>query len=250
MRDHLILILVLLGHVIGDFYAQTDTMAENKDERFGILLLHCAAYALCMGLVLGIGIPRSKQLLFVAGLLCIAHFLIDLLKHLFWRSARPGAYPRIQKHMFILDQCVHLLSLAAISWVWGSQLTSTPFLSQGFTQLPAPPVILLLGLLCVLKPVGMLFEKGRILEHFKPGSTEGKGNEPEKNAGKIIGYLERIIVFFFLLYKQYTAIAFVLTAKSIARFDMDKSKAEYYLIGTLLSVASAFVISFLLGLCG
>lgn len=46
---------------------------------------------------------------------------------------------------------------------------------------------------------------------------------------------------------QYTAIALVLTAKSIARYDMlkDKQFAEYYLLGTLLStliVLSAFLV--------
>ena len=54
------------------------------------------------------------------------------------------------------------------------------------------------------------------------------------------------------MYNQFSAMAFVLTAKSVARFkeiEQDKNKAEYYLIGTLLSVVSAFAITVLLGLC-
>lgn len=42
----------------------------------------------------------------------------------------------------------------------------------------------------------------------------------------------------FLAMNQYTAIGFVLTAKSIARYDKitkDEKFAEYYLLGTLIS---------------
>jgi hypothetical protein len=46
---------------------------------------------------------------------------------------------------------------------------------------------------------------------------------------------------------QYAAIALVLTAKSIARYDMLKDKvfAEYYLLGTLLSTLLVLTVSIL-----
>jgi len=243
MPDTSIIILVLLGHMIGDFYAQTDRMAKNKRDCFKTLLFHGAVYALCMGAVLGVGIPLSRESILVAAVLGAAHFLIDLLKYLLWPAVKE------EGPAFIIDQCAHILSMAAIVWLWGSQLVSRPFVSQQFPQSPVATLPLLFGFLCVLKPVGMLFERGEILEPFKQKPTDAESGG-DRNAGKIIGYLERTIVFFFLLHKQFTAIAFVLTAKSIARFEMEKKKAEYYLIGTLFSVASVFVISFLLGLCG
>jgi len=70
----------------------------------------------------------------------------------------------------------------------------------------------------------------------------------------MIGYLERTIVFFLLISNQYNAIAFVIAAKSAMRFpEIGKSEnkaslAEFYIIGTLLSMTSVFVIAFLLGL--
>ena len=253
MRDNLIIILVLLGHIIGDFYAQTNNMAKSKKNRFKTLLFHGVVYALCMWTALGVGVPLSRELILVAALLGITHFLIDLLKYLFWPAIKDKTKPedlrKAEGHVFIIDQCVHILSIAAVLWLWGPQLASKPFVSQQFPQSPVPTLTLLFGFLCVLKPVGMLFERGGILEPFKQKPTDAEDSD-DNNAGKIIGYLERTIVFFFLLYKQFTAIAFVLTAKSIARFEMEKKKAEYYLIGTLFSVASVFVISFLLGLFG
>ena len=65
-----------------------------------------------------------------------------------------------------------------------------------------------------------------------------------KRAGMIIGILERIIILTLVLADQYTAISFIFTAKSIARFNELKNRkiSEYYLIGTLLSMAFAMII--------
>ncbi len=62
-------------------------------------------------------------------------------------------------------------------------------------------------------------------------------DETELKRGKIIGVLERILFFFFVITGNYTSIAFILTAKSITRYKNleDKNFAEYVLIGTLLS---------------
>jgi len=71
---------------------------------------------------------------------------------------------------------------------------------------------------------------------------------PEKGglegAGAIIGILERIFTLTLVLIGQYTALALILTAKSIARFEELKNRkfAEYYLIGTLSSILFAMLI--------
>jgi hypothetical protein len=45
-----------------------------------------------------------------------------------------------------------------------------------------------------------------------------------KNAGRIIGYLERALIFLMVMYNQLGAIAFILTAKSIIRFGRAKER--------------------------
>ena len=69
----------------------------------------------------------------------------------------------------------------------------------------------------------------------------------EYNAGRFIGVLERILIFFFVLVSQYTAIAFIIAAKGFTRFkDLDQREfAEYVLIGTLLSASSAVLAALL-----
>jgi len=59
----------------------------------------------------------------------------------------------------------------------------------------------------------------------------------ELNRGKIIGVIERILFFTFVLLGNYFTIAFIITAKGVTRFNelSEKYFAEYVLIGTLLS---------------
>ncbi len=65
-----------------------------------------------------------------------------------------------------------------------------------------------------------------------------------RGAGMAIGIIERVMVLTFVLVDQYTAITIVFAAKSIARFNEleDRDMAEYYLIGTLLSITVAMII--------
>lgn len=65
----------------------------------------------------------------------------------------------------------------------------------------------------------------------------------EFNRGRIIGILERALLYGFVLQAQYGAIGFILAAKAFTRFKAldDRPFAEYVLIGTLLSACLALV---------
>lgn len=69
------------------------------------------------------------------------------------------------------------------------------------------------------------------------------------NAGAMIGILERTIIMLLLAVNQFAAIGFVLTAKSIARYNKiveDPRFSEYYLLGTLSSVLLAVLTHFII----
>lgn len=63
----------------------------------------------------------------------------------------------------------------------------------------------------------------------------------EYQRGRIIGILERLTIFTLVFTAQYSAMGFVLAAKAMARFKTldDRDFAEYFLVGTLLSVVLA-----------
>ncbi len=65
-----------------------------------------------------------------------------------------------------------------------------------------------------------------------------------RGAGFAIGVIERILVLTFILLNQYTAITIIFAGKSIARFNELKNRtvAEYYLLGTLISITLALII--------
>ena len=71
-------------------------------------------------------------------------------------------------------------------------------------------------------------------------------DEKEFRTGRVIGFLERIFVFLFILMGQFTAIGFVLAAKGVVRYPEfgNRNFAEYILIGTLLSVLLAMGVGF------
>ena len=72
----------------------------------------------------------------------------------------------------------------------------------------------------------------------KPGETA----EQVRNAGMYIGWLERFLVVTAILVQSPSMVGLILTGKSIARFPELKERfAEYFLIGTLLSIGLAVI---------
>jgi len=247
------LTLLLLGHVLGDFYFQWDNMATKKKENWKWLVGHGVVYALCMAGVMFTGIKYSSDLLVLTITVCALHILIDKLKV---RIEKDSEWTRIKKRIFILDQLIHLvfICVAYLSFGRGLQVNDiVGYIEQRFSLFPFPPLVVLLGVLIILRPVGLLIKYGEIWDFTKKKTP----STDQEGAGKMIGYLERIIVFFLLLHNQFGAIAFVIAAKSVIRFpeinkanssDNQNALAEYYLIGTLLSMTSVFIVSLLLGL--
>ncbi len=97
-----------------------------------------------------------------------------------------------------------------------------------------------------------LIERFLIIFRHSPVKNSEKEKKPREinglnkdltGAGRMIGMLERSIVFILGLLGEYGAISFVLAAKSMARFKQleERQFAEYYLIGTLSSFFLALV---------
>lgn len=108
--------------------------------------------------------------------------------------------------------------------------------------------IVVLGFLLVINETNILLRYLLNVFRLKPISKQGADtDEKEYNTGRLIGILERIFVFIFVLLGQFTAIGFVLAAKGVARFQDFKSRtfAEYVLIGTLISTLLAMTVGYL-----
>ena len=104
----------------------------------------------------------------------------------------------------------------------------------------------LMGLLLVLNEANLLVRCLFRVFDLIPRKLDGN-SEPvpidsrEYNAGRVIGMLERAIIYIAVLNDQFSAIGLIVAAKGFARFRQleERRFAEYVLIGTLLSALLA-----------
>lgn len=237
-------LVMLLGHILSDFYFQTDKMAQQCRDTFKGVAKHSLVYVLTLAPVLALGISWSAALLWLWLSMGIAHFLIDSLKLAICRRKSEYALT-----IFLADQAAHIGLMVLVWYLFGRELTARAFVTQQIVYLPVLPITLVIAIAGAMRPVSLMVQK---CKQVQPADAQAKP-QAGKNAGKLIGYLERLIILILVMYNQYSTIAFVLTAKSVARFkeiEDNRITAEYYLIGTLLSAASALVIAMALGICG
>ena len=255
LYNNILVFLILIGHVLGDFYFQSRNMSCNKNKYFIALLFHSIIYMITMILMI---IPVwSTSVICLAILIAIGHFIIDFLKFLVYKAIE-NRYEIKEwlkgknSYVYIIDQSLHItyiFILCLIFFFQGniveiSRWLKNIFIFTGITNSIAPIMTLrwLLLLLLLGKPVNLTVEK--LFSNFKPIEEEAE-KEINKKTGTVIGTIERIIIVIFLSIQQYSAIGFVLTAKSIARYNKiseHKEFGEYYLLGTLTSVLFAIVL--------
>jgi len=245
-------ILLLLAHVIGDFYMQTGSMSKKKDSSMRWVIVHSLFYWLSTLLILS---PVISMNIFVIGTIAAAaHAIIDILKYLYIKRARNRKEITAGKDrsIFFADQILHILCLVFIAYFAVLQNIPLHINSAviGFFDIIKIDAFAFVNwtaaLLIIHKPANIFIS--RILNMYKPENKDDTGKK-DSNAGRFIGTIERIIILIFLSIGQYAAIGLVLTAKSIARYDKiakEKDFAEYYLIGTLISTLAVIVVSFLL----
>jgi hypothetical protein len=111
---------------------------------------------------------------------------------------------------------------------------------------PGSDVVLLGGLL-VVNEVNLLLRLQLSGLRLSPGKQETDAHEErvEYQHGKVIGILERVLIYIAVMTNQVAAVGLVLAAKGFVRFkEMDDRRfAEYVLIGTLLSAFLALAVA-------
>lgn len=134
----------------------------------------------------------------------------------------------------------HFNHLSQNFWTW--LRTHNSLLSVFY---PRQNLIYITGLLILINEANHLIRY--ILNKIK---VQPKHNDQvdsnELTRGKIIGVLERIIIFSFAMAGNLSSIGFILAAKAFTRCKEldDKDFAEYVLIGTLLSAAITIFIAY------
>ena len=228
-------ILLLLGHILADFYTQTAKVAEKKKEKIKWVFFHGILYFLT---VVVVSVPvMSVDILILDVIASILHLLIDVGKFLCVKRKKKD-----NSQVFVIDQILHLICLLTLAYIWTKNnipIKEVPVVSDFFGTTGISERLVsnwILGLLIVHKPANILIQN--LIGPYKPQLDKGEIRAKDKNAGRMIGTVERVVMLVLIYMNQYSAIGLVLTAKSIARYERiskDEKFAEYYLLGTLIS---------------
>ena len=240
------LLALFLAHLLADFVFQSDRLvAKRHSGKWSGYLLHGLIHYFSALILMGFFVKASAlsfKTYFVLLWLAAMHLLVDAAKI---RLATAG-FLRDGSSTYIADQFIHFLTVLLGAWIlvpgiaFGQLLQPIGNLRSAETKWLAVPIIY----------VAVIFGGGYLIRYLTRSLSEGiKNHHPEKateqlqNAGLYIGWLERFLVITALLLQSPATIGLILTAKSIARYPEFKSErfAEYFLIGTLLSISIAMV---------
>lgn len=213
---------LLFAHMLADFALQTDWIHRNKRNP-GVLLIHGAVVLITAQVATGQW--NAPILLALAG----AHLAFDALKTY-------GDFNGFRA--FLADQAAHIATIAIVAWLapdlWASGL-------WGAYSWPLPLMTLVAGVICATLAgqyaVGLL---------MRPHGARIRNNGL-RDGGRLIGMLERGLIFALILLGQPLGVGFLVAAKSVLRFGTatkDQRTAEYVIIGTLASFGWAILTSY------
>jgi len=222
----ILLLKLIFAHLLTDFVLQpTSWVVSRNSKHFKSKELYF--HGIITALVAWIFIGGWENWIAILALFC-SHTLIDL-----WKS-----YREQNTRYFLVDQALHILTIILIVeviqpigliYLLEEQLNSTE------------NIIFIIGWILAVFPTGYYIS---LITKKWQNEFEEKGLV---NAGMLIGWTERTLIYLMVITGSLTAVGFILTAKSIFRYvdlkdSNDKKKTEYILIGTLLSFAFALVI--------
>jgi hypothetical protein len=228
-----------LAYLLTDFVFQTDRLVSKKHRgEWRGYLVHGATHYISVLAIVAIADPHRFLALYfqvIALCLSIVHLAVDWAK----LSLTKSRLMPDNALAFVFDQIIHLATVigAVLLLVHPSLQTFRFWLVQiGLLQ---EKILLVLVIY-----VSVIFGGGYFIRVLLgPLWREEPGQETKEviNAGLYIGWLERFLVLTALFLQSPATIGFILAAKSIARYPELKTVrfAEYFIIGTLLSVSIA-----------
>lgn len=238
---------LLFAHVLGDFPLQTGRMVRGKiGFRLSAFLRHSLVHLVVAAAAVAVFTPLvlwHPLTLSALAVLILGHLGLD-----FAKSAVVRRKPELDgATLYVSDQLLHVVIVAMAAavavrylppaasfygmWSDVSDIVLVYVVVISATVFPAGYLIRYL-----LRPLSRQLATSRDYQAPHHDSLEGLSN-----AGLYLGWLERGLLVVAFAMGSFTAVGLIIGAKSVARFPEFKSRAfaEYFLIGTLISVAIA-----------
>jgi Protein of unknown function (DUF3307) len=238
-----LILAILLAHLLADFPLQTDAMvAAKKDRKLPFLkhgLLHFLTLLAVLALFTNLPLLSLRVVLLLTAYI-VLHVGLDVLKSQLvrWRVARDSVW------LFLSDQAAHLATILGLTWMFTRYQWAEVRAAIVWSDTEQLHVLVVAVLY-----VAVIFGGGYLVRYLTrslalhlPSSKEESSVEI-RNAGLYIGWLERFLVLTAVLVQSPAMIGLILTGKSIARYSELKGGrfAEYFLIGTFLSISLALL---------
>jgi hypothetical protein len=231
----LFILKILLAHLAGDFVFQSTKWVEDRNKngyKSKYLYLHILVHFF---LLLLFFINELQTVLGYIFLIVVSHFLIDLGKVYLEKTTRYS-----QLGLFLTDQLLHVAVLFGVVLIQFPELLIVSVISVEKVMLCAIALLLITS----VTSIGMKMFFRNWSESFKKKTRK---KESLKNAGNVIGIIERLLVVLFINIGFFEGIGYLLAAKSIFRFGdltnaKDRKLTEYILSGTLISFTIAILV--------
>ncbi len=225
-----LLLLQVIAHLMSDYFFQTDASAKEKNEKgfkSKFLLPHTLITFACSWIL-----SFDINFVFCALGIALLHYIIDGLKKKINTS----------RFSFFIDQMMHLVVIWFFVWLFNRYFQSHLIWN---VPLSIKGLFIVIGYLICAKPTNIIIRETLVVAKIESISDT---TAELKNAGKLIGILERILVLTFVIIGKFEVVGFLIAAKSILRYkDTNTIKTEYVLIGTMLSFGIAMMIGLLIG---
>lgn len=224
-----LIILQIAAHLFADFIFQSQKWSDYKSAKVVSIyhFWHILVVFFCSWLFsLDFGFWKA------ALLLSLLHLMVDMLKSY---ATKKLTNPELKKYLFFIDQSIHIIILVLIS------IAYTNWVEVNFLiHFPIKHLSIFTGIVLCAKPSNIIIKNILIVYSIAipVEAYTGGSDKSIPNAGKLIGVVERLLAFVLILAGQYTALGFIIAAKSILRFSATE-KNEYVLVGTLLSFGIA-----------
>lgn len=239
---NIVLLLFLIGHFLADFYFKTYKQI-NGTRLFNKLIKANIVYFITMLLII---IPVFN-FSFIKWVIIIAfiHLVSDYVCLNIEKNRELNK--KLGVKLFLFAQFIQIITIIIVTMIMFTSSSNINYVTWFELIIKTLSIDIqfilswILAILIIIKPISITIKK--LLYYYRPMLDEEEKGHP--NAGALIGILERCIILIFLFMGQYTAIGFVLTAKSIARYNKiveDPKFSEYYLLGTLLSTLLVIVV--------
>ncbi|NPD81334.1 DUF3307 domain-containing protein [Prevotella sp. PINT] len=230
-----ILIKLIAAHLIGDFILQSDRLCSTKydadwQKRVSALGIHSAVHALLSYIFIA-----DQTNWAIPAIIFASHFIIDFAK---------VSKGKNNLYALIIDQAIHYSIIFCVWWFLFVKAGAHSNMAQSHFSLSS--WLVATSFIAVLSPTSIFIKSFIEFEQWVPDKALSQGLP---NAGKWIGYLERILILTFIFTDNVEGIGFLLAAKSVFRFgELNNAKdikiTEYVLLGTFLSFTIAILIGF------